>query len=401
MNIYKVRLTDQEIEKLMKHKLNDDKMRDLKHEDAINYMVRNSLRSVPLYDDFTNRIRSETVSALAPIWAENFLMNIANGYIIDPEEWMDELDDEIADNEVQILKEKRNPLIPKWMKEQHSISGIKKYTGKPCIVVGAGPSVREHNHIKQIADSGFKGVIISTDRMLKPLLDAGAGPENGFNLMVASVDGHRILIPKMYRDENGDPLKAEGVKGLVATTVAPQTVRNMKECGIDVKWFHGALDDFNKDDSITSWQNWMMGCPVIAAGGNVGATSWTLGMYLECNPIIFTGIDLGYTPDTRYEDTAYYDSFIAAGATAKDLVRLFVKGYNTDFGVEYYQDPVFVNYKKNLLQMIQFREEVECVVKKGQPGVYNVVTINATEGGALHGPYIKGMTLKEALNYGA
>jgi hypothetical protein len=71
--------------------------------------------------------------------------------------------------------------------------------------------------------------------------------------------------------------------------------------------------------------------------------------------------------------------------------------FNPDFGVHYKQDMVFRNYKENLLHMIEHRQ-LESKLRVGDIGMYPVTTINATEGGALHGPGVKGMRFADVLD---
>ena len=39
-----------------------------------------------------------------------------------------------------------------------------------AIVIGAGPSIHEKNHLEQLRKSGYDGTIVCTDRMLIPCL---------------------------------------------------------------------------------------------------------------------------------------------------------------------------------------------------------------------------------------
>lgn len=394
---FKVQLTDLEKNKLMKAKLDDKKWRDLSNNDYLTHRVKELMKTEKLVDDFNTAIQKNTQSSLAPLWFENLLMNIQLGYTADGIKWFNWINEEVEKNEAKYMADKDQPKISLEWKEEPSIWQIPKRTGRPGIVVAAGPSIREHDHITMLAKSGWKGPVISTDRMLARLLDAGISPANGFDVYVASVDGHRILIPKMYRDAEGKPLKAEGVTGMFCSTVAPQTVKAAMDAGVKIHWFHGQQDDMYQDGTVTNALNWMFQAPAVAAGGNVGATGWTLALYLQCNPIVFIGLDLGYTPETRIEDTAYFDRFMVPGVTMDQIMPLFKKGFNPDFGVEYMQDPVFVNYKESLLHMIE-TWEWENKVRKGQPGVYPVTTINATGGGSFHHPsLVKGMHFAEVL----
>ena len=42
-----------------------------------------------------------------------------------------------------------------------------------AIVIGAGPSIHEKNHLEQLRKSGYDGTIVCTDRMLIPCLKKG------------------------------------------------------------------------------------------------------------------------------------------------------------------------------------------------------------------------------------
>ena len=52
-----------------------------------------------------------------------------------------------------------------------------KITNNSAVVIGAGPSLHKHEHLKLLAKSNFKGSIICTDRMLIPTLKAGITPK--------------------------------------------------------------------------------------------------------------------------------------------------------------------------------------------------------------------------------
>src|SRR5437879_11374380 len=71
---------------------------------------------------------------------------------------------------------------------------------KPVLVVGAGPSVKARDHLSQLnhwfeeSSPGRDAIVImATDRMLVPLLEAGIIPDYSI-----TVDGNREKIVKWY-----------------------------------------------------------------------------------------------------------------------------------------------------------------------------------------------------------
>ena len=57
-----------------------------------------------------------------------------------------------------------------------------------AIVIGAGPSLYQHEHLKLLAKSDFKGCIICTDRILVSALKAGITPNKFPKFYVATID---------------------------------------------------------------------------------------------------------------------------------------------------------------------------------------------------------------------
>ncbi|MBW2671906.1 MAG: DUF115 domain-containing protein [Deltaproteobacteria bacterium] len=311
-------------------------------------------RTVSLNERFDDAVGRNTRSGLAPLWMENFIMNLP----------------EIVDLET----------YPRD-KDKHSIGRLPKHKGRPALIVAAGPSVEEKHHLELLAERGFKGVIFACDRMLIPLLKNGVVPN-----YVVSVDGNREKIVRWFDDPIVDRY-AKRVTGLFVSTAAPNAVRRFKQAGGRIYWFHGMLDPFYELDSVTSFMNYMTGSTAVSCGGNVGTSCWTLAYYLKCSPIIFIGLDLGYTKETPIEETAYYELLKSSGAPLENIQQFYEEGVNPEFGCEYYTDAVFKNYRDSLLEMVE---------------AAGVETINATEGGCVFGPGIRCMRFEEVLErYGA
>ena len=95
---------------------------------------------------------------------------------------------------------------------------------RSAIIVGAGPSVKKHDHLKLLAESDYNGSIICTDRMLLPTLKAGITPDRFAKFYVITIDGAEIL-KKFYDDEL---LKkyVNKINGIFSTIVHPSTVHN-------------------------------------------------------------------------------------------------------------------------------------------------------------------------------
>lgn len=263
------------------------------------------------------------------------------------------------------------------IKSGGDISQIPKTSKKTAIIVGAGPSFKEKGHIgilRKVKDHA----IISTDRMLIPLLEYNIIPD-----FVVSVDGHRKNIVRFYDSE----LITEKIStfGVMAVTVAPNVVQR----------FHGKkffftpmIDDIDQPISLSSAVSSMTRTSILSTGGNVGITCIYLAFYLGYKNIILTGLDLGYTMDTPIEDSAYYSIAKKADPTMtpeRYKESFIIEGYNPYFKVNYYTD-------------ITWKSHIDDIVRQSKYMAENGVNIiNATEGGSIHGGAIKSMTLEESI----
>lgn len=347
-----VNLSENTFRKLMKMKM-DNKLGGKPWGEFFIFITRN----VSINDSISEAISRSTKEGLGKLWAENFTMNLPAI---------------VSDDYDYVFKD-----YPE-KKESASIGMLPKAEGKPALIIAAGPSIREKKHIELLAERGWKGISLTTDRMLVPLLKAGFTPTH-----VMSVDGNRELIVKMFDDPIVDKY-ADKITGLFCSTSAPNAVQRFKKAGGRLHWFHGMMDNFwVEQDSVSSWMNYMTGSTCISAGGNVGSTGYTIAYYMKCSPICFIGLDYGYTPDTPIEKTAYYERLAKPGLPMEAILGFYTTGYNPDFGVNYRTDVVFQHYKTALFEMIASAK---------------TETYNATEGGAVHGPGVKGIKFSELLD---
>ena len=70
---------------------------------------------------------------------------------------------------------------------------IPEKTSKVSIVIGKGPSIKEHNHLELLAKSEFKGNIICCDGALIASLKAGITPEKFPNFYVVCIEARQGL----------------------------------------------------------------------------------------------------------------------------------------------------------------------------------------------------------------
>jgi hypothetical protein len=304
------------------------------------------------------------------------------------------------------------------------VSKIPKRTGHPAVVVGAGPSagVRELLILKEHRD---KLTIISTDRMLKPLIQVGIQPD-----FVATVDGDPSVadfynvypssadVPGNMNWREDPPKRLSTSAVLNVTTTHPKTVQAAYHGCSEVYWFNSFFDDpqaptchICRRVSPTAGFYFMSGGKtILQALGNVGAFGWHLGYFLGCNPVILLGMDYSYAPETPIEKTHYYDAYLKIAATehlleggpgaalpqtqqaieahvvrclkcrqrVKDTYQIQT---NPDFQQKYLIDKIWGVYRDLLMPFIA---RAKCR------------TVNCS-GGALHGPRISGMKLEDAL----
>jgi hypothetical protein len=260
-----------------------------------------------------------------------------------------------------------------------------------AIVVGAGPSVFRRNHVKQLADSSYKGYIIATDKMLVPLLEAGIVPT-----VTVTVDGSPI-ISKFY-DHPLVKRYGSQIKIAAAITINPKVVQVIIQNKCIIHWFGPMFDEWTAEDSVSKFINFLTrteynekGAPITQAGGNCGSTAWILSWELfKASPVALIGFDMGYPLDTNLDETPYYSTVMTQTSNAAQRVGAisgsYQQVYNPYFDTWAKMDAVFCAYRKSLLSM----------VKGTKPWVLNK-TYNCTEGGTLFGKGIKCIPFKDFL----
>ena len=195
-------------------------------------------------------------------------------------------------------------------------------TGKPCLIIGGGPSVTAKNEdnddqldilYESSAYHNDKVFIIACDKMLKACLEKGIYPH-----MVTGLDG-TTDVTEFFRGIDLD-LEGEVAVALSVMTHPDTLVEAMRLFGPEnVYWFMGLWDDHREPKSMTRIIHWLTnGKVILQTLGNVGALSLFVGLHLDSNEVAFMGLDYGYPADTPIEETQYYNGY-----------RNLVKEWNT------------------------------------------------------------------------
>lgn len=262
-----------------------------------------------------------------------------------------------------------------------------------AIVIGRGPSLKNHNHLEKLKSSNFNGAIVCTDGALITALKAGITPDRFPDFYVVTVDPRTSII-KSYDDEIVNQY-GNKIKGIFSTVTDPKTVKKARESGIDIFWIHSLLDynegekSFNQISALmTRAKNHEKGLPAIQTGGNVGTSAWFVcWKILNCKTVVLIGINHGW------EDTDSWETIMTHNGTCKMIEinkeseafkKLFPKIYNPDFNCYCILDPIFQYYSTGLKEFISRSPDW-------------LRTINATEGGSIFGERIESMKMQDFL----
>jgi len=222
-----------------------------------------------------------------------------------------------------------------------------------ALVIGAGPSLEKNKQWGLIRK--FKGVIISTDFMLKKCVENNVIPQ-----YVCTAENTKRITDFFIRDgihqasqTTKDAL--DKVSQNIICVTSRKTHEEVQKVLDTRKWKDVIkLDDEELDRS-----------------SNVGLFCWRFAWkYLECGEVVLIGMDHakpeGWTPLN----------------TNIDLTDEFLLYKHTKFNTKQYLDPKYQFFRKEFLDSAS-KEPCK--------------TINCTEGGSIEGPGIECMTLKEYL----
>lgn len=75
------------------------------------------------------------------------------------------------------------------------------------IVIGAGPSIFQKNHLKLLAASNYNGTLLITDKMLKPCLDAGITPQRFSRFFVFTIEDLEVIANFFIETPHSNKIK--------------------------------------------------------------------------------------------------------------------------------------------------------------------------------------------------
>lgn len=182
-----------------------------------------------------------------------------------------------------------------------------KFSGKPAILVSAGPSLKET--LPYLAGLRQTHLIFTVGRALRVLMNQGIEPDfigliDGSELTYEQIRGYEYLsVPLIY-------LSTASYRAVSAYQGPRYIFYNEREKVRDSQW-------------------------LVPTGGSVATAVFSLLIRFGCNPIVFVGQDLGYVQNQNYHEDAYY--------TESDKNKLFrsqrrvknVRGEYMDTTLEY------------------------------------------------------------------
>lgn len=298
-------------------------------------------------------------------WVTNFALNL-------PYIWLE-----------KSAKELDPSIDPNYAKEKHS-----------AIVIGRGPSIEKHDHLKLLAESNYEGTIVCCDGKLADALKAGITPDKFPRYFVTTIDPY----PKIKKHYEHEIINSYGskIKGIFTVIANPEVVYCARRTGIQIHWLHSLFDynegkkSFNNISALMiRAKNNSHRLPAIQTGGNVGTASWFIAwQILKCSTVALIGINHGWEEDSSWETIIFHGTNreISEGVdrNSPTFKKLFKKIHNPDFNCNCIVDPLFQFYSEALKEFILRSPDW-------------LTTINATEGGSIFGERIKSMKFSDFL----
>lgn len=317
---------------------------------------------------------------------------------------------ELQNSIENIMREKQNENFDEWVrnfalnlpniwneKSAKSLVPLNNQSEEnSAIIIGRGPSIKKHEHLKLLADSNYQGTIICCDGKLSDALKAGITPDKFHKFFVTTIDPYSDII-KHYEHEIIDTYGSK-IKGIFTVLSNPDAVQRARQAGIQIHWIHSLFDynegkkSFNNLSALMiRAQNSFHGLPAIQTGGNVGTSSWFIAwQILKCTTVALIGINHGWEENDSWEKIISHGNVLNTKNIDKDspaFKKLFKKIYNPDFDCNCIVDPLFQFYSEALKEFIIRSPKW-------------LTTINSTEGGSIFGERIKPMKFEHFLkNY--
>jgi len=263
-----------------------------------------------------------------------------------------------------------------------------------AIVIGRGPSINKHEHLKLLAQSDYQGTIVCCDGKLADALQAGVTPDRFPKYFVTTIDPYSKI--KKHYDHEIINTYGSKIKGIFTVIVNPAVVEHARSTGIQIHWLHSLFDYGESQKSFNNVSALMIRAkdpshrlPAIQTGGNIGTASWFISwQILKCSIVSLIGINHGWEEEDSWETIIFHGTKreISEGVdrNSPTFKKLFKKVHNPDFNCNCIVDPLFQFYSEALKEFIARSPEW-------------VTTINATEGGSIFGERIKSMKFNDFL----
>lgn len=224
-----------------------------------------------------------------------------------------------------------------------------RYKGMPAFIVANGPSLDKN--ISQLKDIAGKGLVISVESAIVPLIKNGIKPD-----ILTIIE--RSKETYSYHFENRS--LPEDMALICLAMVDKQIFPAFKGATIPV---------FRNGETINQWVNNNLGDgSAIDAGSNVSHLALELAAYMGANPIVFVGQDYAYGAKgtTHSRDASYYEK---TGEEARTLIEslpiIYVEGND---GTQIPTNPLWNGFKMGL--------EIKIAAHP------DIAFLNATQGGA-------------------
>jgi hypothetical protein len=244
---------------------------------------------------------------------------------------------------------------------------------RPAVVVGAGPSLDDNlNDLRDLQD---RAVIISVDTALRPLLAAGIRPH-----LVVAVDPSELNARHLA-----------GVEKVNDIWLAAEASLHPSAFGS----FAGRTFLFKVGDHAP-WP-WLATLGVtratVRAWGSVVTSAFDLAVRMQCDPIVFAGLDLSYPVRRPYcsntiYDQVWRDAMDTYGCTWEALVDDYFNRLPDLKRKDLNGEPV-----QTTRSLVSFRDWLREQIAGDGSRRY----VNATGAGILHGPRLVQASLRTTL----
>lgn len=243
---------------------------------------------------------------------------------------------------------------------------------KPAVVIGAGPSLHEYNHLELLAQSEFYknkiGPVLTTSHNIKDCLEAGVVPD-----YMILLDPEPVML--LHVDHEIIDKYADKITGIFSITTHPDVLNRWKGKKL---FFMPSISERTIPNVQAVFSGFFPMLQEMNALANAGSFSWSIAKFLGCNPIVLIGMDEGFLMDTDVEDTPYYRALKQPSITREEVIKTcFMYHKHSFFNTERYTDDIYGSFARNMIAIAKQVKEEE-----------GVVTINCTGGGFIDDPNV-------------